>query len=86
MKNETIEFIKVLFEGYRDSSSGKEPDNALELRKAWDDLEAYVARRGVEARIVEDIYAEFRKEEVIGLWDLGARVCEILVEHKYNKS
>lgn len=85
MKKSTIQFIEALFEGYADSSSGQEEDNAKELKEAWADLEAYKANDAKEKRIVEQIYAEFMKPEITGLFDLGARVCEILVENKYKQ-
>lgn len=40
MTRETKEFIVDLFDHYRESSSGKEPENAAALERAWDEVEA----------------------------------------------
>ncbi len=39
MTKQTADFIEALFEGYQESSSGKEEENAQALKSAWDELE-----------------------------------------------
>ncbi len=86
MNKETIEFLEKCLDLYSSEYEGTSNFEPETLKKVRADLEAYKARGEVEKRIVDDIYAEFMKPEAIGLFDLGARVCEILSEHKYKKS
>lgn len=78
MKKETIEFIEGLFEAYKQSSSGQEPENAEALNKAWDDLETCKARSLRSERTLDLLYAEIRKDPYVGMWEMGARLVEIL--------